>query len=105
MYPQDYNYNQQGATGSKVAKTMNAVIVTGQYFSKKHNKQKKSYITIGKLFIYANGGMSLKLEALPINGEVINFYEIKPKSQPNQQGYNQNPPPNQNNNQYQQWRI
>ena len=54
------NYNQSqndnphgaGATGSKVAKTMNAVIVTGEYFSKKENRQKKSYLTIGKLLMY-----------------------------------------------------
>jgi hypothetical protein len=87
---------------SKVAKTLNAVITTGQYFSQRDNKQKKSYLTIGKLFIYHDGGMSLKLDAMPTNGQMINFYEIKPKSQPNQQGYNQNPPPNQSYNQYQQ---
>ena len=42
-------------------KTMNATIVTGQ--------NKKSYLTIGKLFIYNDGGMSLKLDALPSNGQ------------------------------------
>ena len=33
------NYNQ-GGTGSKVAKTMNATIVTGEYFSQKEQRQK-----------------------------------------------------------------
>jgi hypothetical protein len=84
------NYNPDYGQPSKVAKTMNATIVTGEYFSKKENKNKKSYLTIGKLFIYANGGMSLKLDVLPIGGnQTINFYDIKPKPQPNQQGYNQ----------------
>jgi hypothetical protein len=90
---QQQNYNQQQhynqTQTNKVVKTMNATIVTGEYFSKKENKNKKSYLTIGKLFIYANGGMSLKLDALPIGNQTINFYEIKPKPQPNQQGYNQ----------------
>ena len=96
--PQHYNQNQQ----SKVAKTMNATIVTGEYFSKRDNRNKKSYLTIGKLFIYKNGGMSLKLDAIPLQGQMINFYDIKPKSQnqqPPQQGYNtQNPPPQNNYN-------
>jgi len=99
---QQQNYNQQNYNNpnqpppSKVAKTMNATIVTGEYFSKKENKNKKSYLTIGKLFIYANGGMSLKLDALPIGNQTINFYEMKPKPQPNQQGYNPNQPHQQN---------
>jgi len=86
------NYNPDYGQPSKVAKTMNATIVTGEYFSKKHNTTKKSYLTIGKLFIYQDGGMSLKLDALPIGNQSISFYEIKPKPQPNQQGYSQNQP-------------
>jgi hypothetical protein len=105
-YNQPQNYNTAGAYGannSKVAKTMNAVIVTGEYFSQRENKKKKSYLTIGKLFIYHDGGMSLKLDAIPMQNQMISFYEIKPKSQnqqpPQQQGYNtQNPPPQQNYN-------
>ena len=88
---QQQNYNPNHGQPSKVAKTMNATIVTGEYFSKKHNTTKKSYLTIGKLFIYANGGMSLKLDAMPIGNQPINFYDIKPKQQPNQQqNYNNN---------------
>ena len=64
---------------------MNATIVTGEYFSKKENRNKKSYLTIGKLFIYQDGGMSLKLDAMPMQNQAIQFYDIKPKSQPNQQ--------------------
>jgi hypothetical protein len=82
------NYNPNQGQPSKVAKTMNATIVTGEYFSKKHNKQKKSYLTIGKLFIYQDGGMSLKLDAMPLGGQSIVFYDINPKEQ------------NQNNNNY-----
>ena len=102
----NYNPNQQpynpNSQPSKVAKTMNAVIVTGEYFSQRENKKKKSYLTIGKLFMYHDGGMSLKLDAIPMQNQMISFYEIKPKSQnqqpQQQQGYNQNPPPQQNYN-------
>jgi len=73
---QNYNQNQP----SKVAKTMNATIVTGEYFSKRENRTKKSYLTIGKLFIYRDGGMSLKLDAIPLQGQMISFYDIKPKN-------------------------
>ena len=100
MNHQNQNYNQQPQQGynqpqqpnqSKVQKVMNSTIVTGEYFSKQENKNKKSYLTIGKLFIYQDGGMSLKLDAMPMQNQSINFYDIKPKSQPNQQ------PPQQNN--------
>ncbi len=79
--------NQQ----NQLQKTMNATIVTGEYTDRATGQQKKSYLTIGKLFIYNDGGMSLKLDALPLNGQNINFYDIKPKNQNNQQ---QNQQPN-----------
>ena len=43
--------------------------------------------------------MSLKLDALPHANQTISFYDIKPKSQPqqNQQYQNYNPPQQQNN--------
>jgi len=85
--PPNQNYN---SGQSKVQKVMNATIVTGEYFSQKEQKQKKSYLTIGKLFIYHDGGMSLKLDAMPMQNQAISFYEIKPKSQPNQQPQQQN---------------
>jgi len=102
-YNPHQNYNN-GGQQSNVQKVMNATIVTGEYFSQKENKNKKSYLTIGKLFIYNDGGMSLKLDALPSNGQSINFYDIKPKNQnnqqpqQNQQHQNYNPPQQQNNN-------
>lgn len=72
-----------------IQKIMNAVIVTGEYRDKQTGQNKKSYLTIGKLFIYAGGGMSLKLDAFPANNQAISFYDIKAKSQPQQQQYNQ----------------
>jgi len=71
-------------------KTMNATIVTGEYTDRNTGQKKKSYLTIGKLFVYNDGGMSLKLDALPSNGQPINFYDIKPKNQNNNQN-NQQP--------------
>jgi len=91
-HPPQNNYNSGQSNQSKIRKIMNATIVTGEYFSKKENRNKKSYLTIGKLFIYQDGGMSLKLDAMPMQNQAIQFYDIKPKSQPNQQ------PPQQNNN-------
>ena len=68
---------------SNLLKTMNATIVTGEYTDRNTGQKKKSYLTIGKLFVYNDGGMSLKLDALPLNGQPINFYDIKPKNQNN----------------------
>jgi len=73
---------------TQVQKIMNATIVTGQYTDQQGN-QKKSYLTIGKLFIYANGGMSLKLDAMPLSGQNINFYDVKSKNQNNNNQQNQ----------------
>jgi len=86
-----------------IQKIMNAVIVTGEYIDKQGQK-KKSYLTIGKLFIYAGGGMSLKLDAFPANNQSISFYNIEPKKkkqpQPNNNygGNQQQPQPQPNNN-------
>jgi len=90
--PQQQQNNNNGGQQSKVQKVMNATIVTGEYFSKQENKNKKSYLTIGKLFIYQDGGMSLKLDAMPMQNQMISFYDIKPKNQNNQQHQNYNPP-------------
>ena len=75
----------------KVKQILNATIVTGKYTDRQTGKQKKSYLTIGTLFIYQDNGMSLKLDALPTNGQNIVFYPRKPKEQ-NQanQNYNNN---------------
>jgi len=74
---------------SKVQQILNATIVTGQY-QDNQGQNKKSYLTIGTLFIYQDGGMSLKLDAMPTNGQNINFYPRKAKEQ--------NQPPQQHNN-------
>ena len=99
LYSQLQKYKDRTMNqNNQLQKTMNATIVTGEYTDRATGQQKKSYLTIGKLFIYNDGGMSLKLDALPLNGQNINFYDIKPK--------NQTPPPPNNayrdNSQYQQ---
>ena len=82
--PQQYNqqpqhqYNQTPQR-EKPQQIMNAVIVTGQYTTRE-GKQKKSYLTIGKLFIYAGGGMSLKLDAYPTANQTITFILSSQKS-------------------------
>lgn len=90
----------------QLQKTMNATIVTGEYTDRQTGQTKKNYLTIGTLFVFNDGGMSLKLDALPSNGQPINFYDIKPKNQNNNNQNNQNNynnggncQPQQNNNQ------
>jgi len=97
QHPYTTAYDNSNGQQSKVQKVMNATIVTGEYFSKQENRNKKSYLTIGKLFIYQDGGMALKLDAMPMQNQSISFYDIKPKTQPNNgQNYNQ-PQQNYNN--------
>ena len=98
------NILREYVLNNQIQKIMNAVIVTGEYIDKQGQK-KKSYLTIGKLFIYAGGGMSLKLDAFPANNQPITFYDMKAKSQQpqpnnnyggNQQQQQQQPQPNNN---------
>ena len=70
---------------ANVAKVMNATIVTGEY-QNNQGEAKKSYMTIGTLFIYDDGGMSLKLDAVPLGNGNISFYDKKPKEDNNQNG-------------------
>lgn len=88
---------------ANIQKTMNATIVTGEY-QNSNGESKKRYLNVGTLFIYQDGGMSLKIEdGISVSGN-INFYEKQPKQnqgnnykpqqqQPNQygqqNGYNQ----------------
>jgi len=112
LYKQLQKYKDRTMNqNNQLQKTMNATIVTGEYTDRQTGQKKKSYLTIGKLFIYNDGGMSLKLDALPLHGQNINFYDIKPKNQNNQQQQqNHQQQPNnygggngqQNNNSYQQ---
>ena len=77
---------------NQVKQILNAVIVVGEYTDTQGQK-KKNYLAIGKLFIFNDNGMSLKLDALPPHGQSINFYPPKQKEQPNGQ-------PQQNNQGY-----
>jgi hypothetical protein len=83
--------NQNNNQKPQLSHLMNATIVTGQY-TDNQGQQKKSYLTIGTLFVYQDGGMSLKLDALPANGQNIVFYPQKAKGQnpPMQNQANQN---------------
>ena len=84
---QNHNNNQK----PQLSHIMNATIVTSQY-TDNQGQNKKSYLTIGTLFVYQNGGMSLKLDAYPAHGQNIVFYPQKAKehNQPNQYPNNQN---------------
>jgi len=91
------NQNQQSQQREKPQQIMNAVVITGAYITRE-GKQKNRYLTIGKLFIYAGGGMSLKFDAYPTANQIITFYPIKPKEE---KQFNQQPQQNQpNNNNY-----
>lgn len=73
---------------ANVTKVMNATIVTGEY-QNAQGETKKSYLTVGTLFVYDDGDMSLKLDAAPIGNGNISFYDKKSKEQNNQQSYQQ----------------
>jgi hypothetical protein len=63
-------------------KLYDAVCVTGEYV---HNGQtKKRYVNVG-VVLEGDKGLSLKLEAIPVNfNGWINFYEPKPREQSQQ---------------------
>ena len=79
---------------STVQKVMDATIVTGEY-TNQAGEQKKEYLTVGALFVYQEGGMSLKIkDGISVTGN-ISFYDRKPKGQPQQnQNQGQYNPPN-----------
>ena len=93
-------YKEKTMQQNKLQKTMNATIVTGEYTDRQTGQLKKSYLTIGKLFIYNDGGMSLKLDAMPTGNQNISFYDIKPKQQPNNSYGQGQQPQGQNQNRY-----
>jgi len=84
---------------STVQKTMDAVITTGEYTDQQGN-QKKRYMNIGTLFVYNDGGMSLKLDAVPVGNGNISFYDKKPKGQGHATGAGMNNPSSQQQSQY-----
>jgi hypothetical protein len=56
----------------------NAVCTTGKYM--KDGVEKKQYTRVGKLFKYDDGGVVLKVEAIPVNFDGwINFYPLDDK--------------------------
>ena len=68
-----------------VQKVMNIVATTGTY--QKDGQEKKKYLTVGALFVYDDGGMSIKLEAIPTNFDgSLSVYE---RDNNNQQGSQQ----------------
>ena len=74
-----------------IQKIMDATITTGEY-TNNNGENKKSYLKIGTLFVYADGGMSLKLDAMPISGGNISFYDRKPRENSGQQPQQQQQP-------------
>jgi len=70
-----------------VQKVMNIVATTGTY--QKDGQEKKEYLTVGALFIYDDGGMSIKLKAVPTNFDGnLSVYE-RDNQQQQQGGHNQ----------------
>jgi len=77
-----------------VQKVMNIVATTGTY--QKDGQEKKKYLTVGALFIYDDGGMSIKLDAVPTNFDgSLSIYERDNNQQhyqaPQQQAPQQQP--------------
>ena len=48
-------------------------------FTNKLGEEKKSYQTVGKLFIYPDGGMTIKMEYTPVGGNG-NYSVYDPKT-------------------------
>jgi len=66
-----------------VQKTMNIVATTGTY-TNQQCQEKKRYLTVGTLFIYDDGGMSIKLDAVPTHFDGnLAIYERENKNQSN----------------------
>lgn len=77
-----------------VKKIMDITAVTGTYM--KNGEEKKRYLNVGTLFIYDDGGVSIKLDAVPTNFDGnLKVFERKPRdaaqNQP-QQSYQQQQP-------------
>ena len=68
---------------SKLKKIKNAVVTTGEYTDNDGNT-KKRYINVGAMFKYEDGGVTVKLDCLPLmEGDVwINFYDLKDRDEP-----------------------
>jgi hypothetical protein len=63
----------------------NIVATTGTYM--KDGQEKKRYLTVGTLFIFDDGGMSIKLDAMPTNFDGnLSVYDRDNQGQGQQQG-------------------
>jgi len=52
-------------------------LVSTKVYYDKNGQEKKSYTKVGVIFIYEDGGMSIKMEAIPLNWDgTANAYEI-----------------------------
>ena len=73
---------------SKMKPYKRAVAVTGSY-TDSNGDEKKRYTNIGTLFQYDDGGLSLKLDSIPVgdswNG-FVSFYDIEEKRDSNRGG-------------------
>ena len=73
---------------SKMKPYKRAVAVTGSY-TDSNGDEKKRYTNIGTLFQYDDGGLSLKLDSIPVgdgwNG-FVSFYDIEEKRDSNRSG-------------------
>ena len=67
-----------------------AVAVTGTYTDKSGN-EKKNYVNVGTLFKFDDGGLMLKLDAMPVGqfDGTIKFYDFKEDERPRQSGNQQ----------------
>jgi len=80
-----------------VQKTMNIVATMGSY-TNNQGQEKKRYLTVGTLFIFDDGGMSIKIDAVPTNFDgKLSVYE-----KDNQQNNGNTNQASQQNNQQQQ---
>ena len=62
-----------------------AVAVTGTYTDRQGN-EKKNYVNVGTLFKFDDGGLMLKLEAVPVGqfDGTIKFYDFREDERPRQ---------------------
>ncbi len=72
-----YTPHQNQAPRPTIAEIRDATIKIGTY--EVQGVKKNKYMNIGTLFIYSDGGMSLKLDAVPTNGQNISLYPRKQK--------------------------
>ena len=67
-------------------------IVVSEEYTTKSGDVKKKYINIGTVFVYDDGGMSIKLDLIPLNWDgKAAIYDKKPREQ---QGNYQSAPQN-----------